>query len=202
LAQIFNHLNLLQPSPHDILFRIKNGDEKAFKELFLVQYAGLCAYANKYLNDMDQAEETVQDLFFNLWQKRERLEINLSMEAYLFRSVRNACLNMLKHIKIREIYKETHERELRESESKHDAPLETSELEAAIEAAIESMPPERKRIFKMSRLEGMKYREIAGALNLSVKTVEAQMGKALKYLRECLNDYLIWLLIVMHFLHR
>lgn len=191
----------MQPSPHDILYKIRNGDEKAFRELFLVQYAGLCAYANKYLNDMDQAEETVQELFFNFWQKRERLEISLSVEAYLFRSVRNACLNMLKHIKIREMYKTTNEREIREMEEKHEIPIETSELEDAIEVAIEAMPPERKRIFKMSRVDGMKYREIAQTLNLSVKTVEAQMGKALKYLRETLNDYLVWLLIVIYFLN-
>lgn len=200
---ILDHdLNPLQPAQNDILDKIRNGDENAFRELFLLQYAGLCAYANKYVNDVDQAEEVVQDLFFNIWKKRDKLEINLSIEAYLFRSVRNACLNILKHIRIREIYKVAHEQEIRESESNQANTLEAGELEEAIEIAIESMPPERKRIFKMSRIDGLKYREIADILNLSVKTVEAQMGKALKYLRDTLEDYFIWLFIIMYFLNR
>jgi RNA polymerase sigma-70 factor, ECF subfamily len=184
-------------APDIILHKIKNGDEAAFKELFLLHYAALCGYAKKFIDDLDQAEEVVQDLFFNLWQKREKIEINTSLEAYLYRSVRNSCLNLLKHYKIRDTYKVANQKAIRESEGVHSDSVVENELQESIELAIESLPPERKKIFKMNRLEGMKYKEIADELGISIKTVEAQMSKALKHLRDRLADYFVWNLVIM-----
>jgi RNA polymerase sigma-70 factor, ECF subfamily len=182
---------------NNILHRIKSGDEAAFKELFLLHYAALCGYARKYINDLDQAEEVVQDLFFNLWQKKDQLDITVSIEAYLFRSVRNSCLNLLKHYKIRETYKVANQQAIRESEGLTVDTYVENELRDNIEVAIESLPTERKKIFKMNRLEGMNYKEIADVLGISIKTVEAQMSKALKYLREHLADYFVWHLVII-----
>lgn len=172
------------------LHSIQSGDEKAFEHLFKAQYPILCGYARKYLDDTDQAEEIVQEMFFSFWQKKEKLEINTSLEAYLFRSVRNSCLNYLKHLKIREQYKLANNQEIRRKEQEVHDNVVALELQERIEHVINELPPERKKIFKMSRYEELKYREIADKLKISVKTVEAQMGKALKFLRLHLADYL------------
>jgi len=139
---------------------------------------------------MDQAEEIVQEMFFNFWQKKESLEINTSLEAYLFRSVRNACLNYLKHLKIREQYKLANNQEIKQKEQEIHDTVVAMELEEKIERIINQLPPERQKVFKMSRYEELKYKEIAQKLNISIKTVEVQMSKALKFLRMHLSDYL------------
>lgn len=172
------------------LHSIRSGDEKAFEHLFKAQYPILCGFARKYLDDTDQAEEIVQEMFFSFWQKKEKLEINTSLEAYLFRSVRNSCLNYLKHLKIREQYKLANNQEIRRKEQEVHDNVVALELQERIEHVINQLPPERKKIFKMSRYEELKYKEIAEKLKISVKTVEAQMGKALKFLRLQLADYL------------
>ena len=172
-------------------------NEQAFERLFRDQYAVLCGYARKYVDDLDQAEEIVQDMFFNLWQRRQQMDINISVEAYLFRSVRNACLNYLKHLKVREEHRLATNAEIRQKEQEvHDSVI-ALELQERIEEVVESLPPERKRIFKMSRYEELKYKEIAEKLNLSVKTVEAQMSKALKHLRLHLSDYLALTILML-----
>ncbi len=178
--------------PHDI--RTKGGYEALFRE----HYEGLCIYAHFYLKDYAAAEEVVQDLFFNLWKKREELEITTSIKSYLYKAARNHSLNVLKHIEVRENYKKMNEEHRSESELQGTNELEAVELEERIKAAIDQLPPERKKIFLMSRYEDLKYREIAEKLNISVKTVEAQMGKALRFLKEQLSDYLpLWLSLIL-----
>jgi RNA polymerase sigma-70 factor (ECF subfamily) len=173
-----------------LIHSIRTGDEKVFEKLFKDHYPVLCGYAKKYINDIDQAEEIVQDMFFNFWQKRDKMEINISVEAYLFRSVRNSCLNYLKHLKVREEHRLATNIELKRKEQEVYDNVVALELQERIDRVIEQLPTERKRIFKMSRYEELKYKEIAERLNLSVKTVEAQMSKALKFLRLQLSDYL------------
>ena len=172
------------------LYSIRSGDKKVFEKLFKDQYPILCGYARKYLDDVDQAEEVVQEMFFNFWQKKEKLEINTSIEAYLFRSVRNSCLNYLKHLKIREEHRLATNHEIRKKEQEIHDNVVALELQQRIEDVIEKLPQERRKIFKMSRYEDLKYKEIAAKLDISIKTVEAQMGKALKYLRLHLSEYL------------
>ncbi len=181
------------------LNNLRTGNEKFFEKLFRDNYASLCGYAVRYIGDSDQAEEVVQDMFFNFWQKRESLDIQTSVEAYLFRSVRNACLNLLKHLKVSDKYRESNKISMQEQEKRADDIVVALELEERIETAIEELPKERKRIFKMSRHEGLKYKEIAEQLNISIKTVEVQMGKALSHLREQLAEYLVVFIVL--FIH-
>jgi RNA polymerase sigma-70 factor (ECF subfamily) len=160
----------------------------AFETIFNTFYAPLCLFANNYLNDDEKAEEIVQDLFVNVWGKRAGLQIDSSLKQYLFRSVKNHCLNHIQHFKIREKYAEKMKNDFEHEVQYDDYFLEVG-LAQKIEESIESLPEKRKQIFKLSRDEGLKYKEIAERLGLSVKTVEAQMGLALKQLREKLKDY-------------
>jgi len=168
--------------------------KKDFEILFNSHYNNLCAYANNFLKDVDASEEVVQEILFKLWTNKDSIAITTSIQSYLFRSVRNACLNLLKHINVREEYKVQREYEMQNTISSEDEMI-VSELEQKIRSAIDQLPIERKKIFIMSRYDGLKYAEIAEKLNLSVSTVENQMVKALKFLREELVDYLPWIII-------
>lgn len=179
------------------LQHISNISRSDFELLFRTHYSDLCAYANVYIKELDASEELVQEVFFKLWSKRESIEITSSMQSYLFRAVRNSSLNLIKHINIREDYKSHNEREISRSEMEHYDGMEASELEQKINEAIDELPSERRKIFIMSRYDGLKYSEIAEKLEISPKTVENQMGKALKYMREHLKEYLTYLIIML-----
>jgi len=184
-------------SDTNIIPEIIQGNEKAFESLFQSHYANLCGYAVKYVWELDQAEEIVQDLFFNIWSKRSDLNITSSIESYLFRAVRNACLNYLKHLKVRDSYASNVKESYNEGRDHDHNPVEVLELQDKIDEAIEALPPERKKIFMLSRHEGLKYKEIAEQLGISVKTVEAQMGKALKHLRVSLSEFMVILIFIL-----
>lgn len=162
-----------------------------YESLFKAHYSELCGFANKFLEDIDAAEEIVQGFFVKFWESRTELNITSSPRSYLFTSIRNACYNQLKHIKIREEYKAYNQREMEESKYSVDDEYQANELDAKIRQTIEQLPESRRRIFIMSRYEGLKYKEIAEKLKISVKTVENQMGSAIKFLKLELSDYLI-----------
>lgn len=142
-----------------------------------------------FLNDLDAGEEIVQDLFVKFWENRNSINITSSVRSYLFSSVRNSCLNFIKHRKIEESYKQYNEEQRESGAVSAEDELEGSELEIQIRKAIDQLPPKRKKVFIMSRFEGLKYREIAEKSGISIKTVENQMGKAIKFLRQELADY-------------
>lgn len=175
---------------------IAAGDRSAFEALFRLHYRSLCGFAQSYVKDAEQSEDLVQDLFFRLWLDREKLTINTSIKAYLYTSVRNRCLNAVKAQSRIRVYDEQVDDRMQEQEHDED---EHTERIARVQAAIEMLPEERRKVFKLSRYEGLKYREIAERLGISVKTVENQMGKALSTLREELADlvpllpWLFWL---------
>lgn len=131
------------------------------------------------------------------WEQRETKEITTSIRAYFYSSVRNACLNQLKHLKIKDKYKQEQERELTFNSSQDQNDLELSELDQKIHNAINAMPEGRRKIFILSRFDGLKYQEIAEKLNISIKTVENQMGEALKFLRLQLKDFIVTVLIFL-----
>lgn len=142
----------------------------------------LVGYARKLLHDQEQAEDVVQQLFVNLWEKRDAIEVDGSWKSYLLRSTHNSCLNQIKHQKI----KDEHAKQslVSDAVSEQRDLLEEEEFNQKVKQAVQSLPPQCKKIFLMSRLQGKKYQQIADELNLSIKTIENQMGKALKVLRE------------------
>jgi RNA polymerase sigma-70 factor (ECF subfamily) len=172
-----------------VLFdRIKKGDEKAFEMLFHKYYGHLCLFAAKIINDNVSAEEIVQNLYVKIWEKREQLTIETSLKNYLFRSVKNLCLNFIQHNKTK-----IHRAQIVLSEVENnfsdDDNYPEIDLAFKIEESINSLPEKRKEIFRLSRQEGLKYHEIAQKLNISIKTVETQMSLAIKTLRDKLKNY-------------
>lgn len=177
---------------------LKTGDITAFEMLFRTYYQPLCNYAYTFVQNRDEAEEIVQSTFLSVWEKRENLEIRTAVKPYLYAMVRNACLNVLKHEKIKQQHAAV---ELAVAEKSVESVTRTvmaSELETKIYEAMERLPQQCRLIFKLSRFEELKYSEIAEQLDLSVKTVENQMGKALKIMREQLKDYLPLLIVLMN----
>ncbi|MBC8052291.1 MAG: RNA polymerase sigma-70 factor [Sphingobacteriaceae bacterium] len=173
-------------------------DDLAFEQLFKAHFKALHAYANAMLRDVDAAEEIVQNMFMRFWEKRELLNIQTSVKAYLYKCVHNDCLNLIKHHKIKLKY-EDHTTYLMRQESNNALnQFELRELEKRLAEAMNELPQQCRTIFQLSRFEELKYREIAEQLNLSVKTVEVQMGKALRIMRLKLADFLpilfLWLL--------
>jgi RNA polymerase sigma-70 factor (ECF subfamily) len=167
----------------EIIGRIKQGDVGQFELLFRSSYVSLVRYANTLLKDHDYAEEVVQDLFLRLWQNREKIKIESSLNGYLFRSVHNSCLHYIEHNKV----VERHAEEISYQQSQiQDSPSDIllyKELQEKIAAILEKLPERCGKIFYMNRFEGLKYTEIAKKLSVSVKTVESNMGKALKEFR-------------------
>ena len=182
------HKCMNQQEEKTLFERIKKGDEKAFEILFHSYYGYLCLFAVKIINDRESAEEIVQDFFVKLWEKREKLQIETSVKNYLFRSVKNLCLNFIKHNKTKMRYTQIIVSEV-ESNFSDENHYPEIELPEKIEESINSLPEKRREIFRLSRQEGLKYHEIAQKLNISIKTVETQMSLAIKTLRELLKKY-------------
>jgi RNA polymerase sigma-70 factor (family 1) len=168
---------------------LRTGDGTAFDALFRAYYAPLCYYAASFTDgDMDEAEDVVQQTFVKFWEQRANLSIAWSVKAYLYKTVHNACLNRLRALKTREQYKQ---RNMLELERQHvPPPGAETELRERLQKALESLPAQCRQVFELSRFEELKYREIAEHLNISIKTVETQMGKALRIMRTHLADYL------------
>ena len=168
--------------------KLKDDDVKAFEILFRRYYAYLCSYAFKTVRDSANAEELVQEFFVRLWEKREQLSIDTSVKNYFFRSIRNQCINAIQHDKIKAKYAQKIIAETEIDFSVEDSFVEL-ELSEKINESIQSLPEKRREIFRLSREEGLKYREIAEKMNISVKTVETQMSLAIKFLRDKLKKY-------------
>lgn len=188
----------VQPTEQDLVEAIRHGDERTYEAVFRQHYAPLCRYARQFLPDPDEAEEEVQAMFLTLWEKRDGLFITTSLKSYLFRAVHNRCLNRIKHFAIRD---EHRQHTLYAGEATVESPVNTllgDELTDRLQVAIQKLPEQCRLAFTLSRFEELKYQEIADQLGISVKTVENQIGKALRILRSELSDYLpillMWLL--------
>jgi RNA polymerase sigma-70 factor (ECF subfamily) len=180
-----------------LITTLKAGDITAFEMLFRTYYQPLCNYAFTYIPDRDEAEEIVQSTFLNVWEKRENLAIHTGVKPYLYAMVRNACLNAIKHEKVRQQHAAVEMAVAERSVESVSATVLAAELEARIFKAMQKLPEQCRLVFKLSRFEELKYNEIATHLNISVKTVENQMGKALKIMREQLKDYLPLIVILI-----
>ncbi|WP_308746741.1 RNA polymerase sigma-70 factor [uncultured Bacteroides sp.] len=174
-----------------ILKKIKESDIKAFEDLFRCYYFPLCCYAAGITGQMEVAEEIVEELFYVLWKEREHLQIFQSVKSYLYRATRNQSLQYCEHEEVRNRHRES---VLATSASEQPTDphqqMEYEELQKFINNTLDKLPVRRRQIFEMHRMEGRKYSEIAARLSLSVKTVEAEMTKALRTLRKEVETYI------------
>ena len=173
-------------------------DRHAFEKLFKEYFTPLMTFSRKILGDEDDARDVVHQVFIKLWEKGNEIDLSTSLKSYLFTAVNNRSLNVIRD------RKKFSSEEVPEMAGEWDVStqIESMELEEKINEAIESLPEKCRQIFELNRFDGLKYSEVAMQLNISVKTVENQMSKALKILREKLLKYLTLLLwLIMHTLN-
>ena len=174
----------------DILKNIREGNKEAFEQLFKQLYRPLSLYAAKYLCNIEEAEETVEDVFAEFWEKADTINLTGSLSAYLYRWTANNCLNKLKHEKIKRKYAEFAAKDLQDNIADDSGLYSEPDLNDKIVNAIESLPPRCADILKKSRFDNLKNAQIASLLGISEKTVENQIGIAIKKLKEILADFL------------
>ena len=182
--------------------KIKTNDQAAFQYVFRRYYQELCNFALKYLKVETASEEVVQEMFISIWEKRQKLRVQSSLKAYLFVSVKNRSLNYL-NSKATQVSKKSHSTSADDpiqisDESSIENALRDEELQTLVHEAIQSLPARCQEIFRLNRLEGLSYQQVADHLKLSKKTVEAQMGIAFKKLREFIKkrwEYMVILIL-------
>jgi RNA polymerase sigma-70 factor, ECF subfamily len=181
----------------DLLKKLKRGDGKAFEELFRRYFIPLHNYAKFYTSNIQLAEDLVHDVFYKIWEKRKTLAINTSFKAYLYRSVHNHCIQYLRHLKVVKEHSKKQEAKYEEALLMNRLYFETGisklmekEIQELTEEVVGSLPEKTRDIFSMSRNRHQKNSEIAEKLNVTEKTVEYHISKALSILRRELKDYL------------
>lgn len=178
------------PSPNEIealMRRILQGnDYAAFKRLFSISYDPLCQFCFRFVQVREVAEELVSDVFLTIWKNRERIQVT-SAKAYLFTAVRNRGFDYLRKKKQGKSCTIDYARHIAADYPNAQDRMVESELAVSVEQSVAALPKQCRLIFELSREEGLKYKEIATKLDISIKTVETQMGRALKHLRESLQ---------------
>ncbi len=172
-------------------------DKSVFEALFRSEFKSLCFLAMKYVKDYEVSREVVQDAFINLWEKRATIDTDRQVRSYVASAVRNKCLNWLRdHKKFNSYLLDIEEVSMDLTYQQTDK-IVVSELRTRIDGAIDELPEKCREIFKLSRFENLKYAEIAGKLEISVKTVETQMSKALQHMRIRLLEYTSFILLMI-----
>lgn len=181
---------LLRNRELKLFAEMKAGNKDSFNYFFDYYYSGLCVYAKTFTDDLNISEEVVQDVLVRFWEKRHNIEIESSVRFYLFKTVYNQCMNLLKHKKVERNYIQNQKyRECNLYEEQWSLYNET-ELRQALDNAISKLPERCREVFILSRFENLKNKEIAEKLGITEKTVENQINKALRVLRTELKDFL------------
>lgn len=167
--------------------RIRAGDRQAFEQLFQAYYSRLCVFSNSYVKSLDLSRDVVQEVYIKIWDNKENFHIRQSLKAYLYQAVRNQSLNFLQQKKQMERLEKRLIRQQEISESSRTEEFNTEELSEKVWRLVEQLPERRRTIFILYRKHGLSYAEIAEVLNIARKTVENQMGKSLKFLRDNLD---------------
>jgi RNA polymerase sigma-70 factor (ECF subfamily) len=171
-----------------LLARLRQSDHGAFDTIFRTHYAALVGLAARMLREQEAAEEIVQDVLLEVWRRRESIFVEETLRAYLYRATRNRALNHIRHDRIAE--RGQHQIEPGTPAPPTSERVAEGEISDAVREAVGSLPERCREVFQLSRVNGLKYSEIAETMGISVKTVEAQMGKALRLLRERLAGWI------------
>jgi len=181
----------------ELLHKLSDGDESAFKDIFMLYYQQLVVFATKLVNDMDQSRDLVQEVIVNFYEKRKSIEIHTSLKAHLYQSVRNRCLNYLKREQVIRTHHSNIFEERKDSHQEFVDLMEETELEQKIYNIINSLPKQCQKIFEMSRFEGKSNADIAENLDISKRTVETQISNALKKIRTKLSNHMTTCIIIL-----
>ncbi len=171
---------------HKLISKFKEGKKEAFEVLFNSFYQPLCGFAHTYINDTYQSEDFVQEVFISLWNYREKFDDIISLKTFLYKSVRNKCLNHIKHLKVTDNYQLKKLNEIENDIFHYDHVIE-EETHRLIYETIDELPPNCKKILMLS-INGLKNPEIAAELSISVNTVKTQKKIAYKHLKIKLKD--------------
>ena len=172
-----------------LVFQLKNGNQASFQKLYAAYAPKLFAFSRMYLNSQEDAEEIVQEVFLRIWEKRDNIDEKQSFSSYVIQAAKHRIFNGFRKKVNEQAYLDFLIYADNSSNNFTELDVEYHEVKVKAESAIESMPPKRQEIFRLSRESGLKNKEIAEKLRISIKTVENQMGQALKYLREELREY-------------
>ncbi|MGE5406465.1 MAG: RNA polymerase sigma-70 factor [Methanosarcina sp.] len=173
-----------------LLYRLKEGDHDAFTVIFTTYYKDLVIFAMNFLKQREIAEEIVQDIFVRLWDNSKTLSIDNSLKSYLLKCVQNSCFDLIRHNKIVQRYNDEIGSSQETFEFNTDNYVINSELEDLLKVALDKLSPEIYEAYCLSRYKGLRYKDIAVKMKVSVRTVEVRIGKALVILRDELKDYL------------
>lgn len=166
------------------IYRIQGGDEQVFELLFREYYMQLTRFAWRYVNSKAVAECLVQDVFAEVWEKKENFTFTGSIRSYLYKAVKNKSLNHLNRQKIKHEYDTEWMRQKNETEMEFTDKSREKMIKEAVKTAIDELPERSKMTYKLNRHDGLTYQEIAEIMDVSVKTVESQMTRTLKILRK------------------
>ncbi|MCK5137125.1 MAG: RNA polymerase sigma-70 factor [Bacteroidales bacterium] len=185
-----------------LLTHIKNNDKKAFEDIYRMYFPLLHEYAKFYIDSLQMAEDIVQDVFVKLWHSRKEISIKSTLKGYLFRSVHNRCIQYLRHNKIEQQHQVLQQAKLEEATIMNRVFFESglsrlfeSEIEALVQNALNDLPKKTREIYEFSRRQYLTNKEIAKKINLTEKSVEYHISKALESLRKCLKEFLPILII-------
>ncbi|HKJ80476.1 MAG TPA: RNA polymerase sigma-70 factor [Ignavibacteriaceae bacterium] len=183
----------------EIIGKIQSGDVKIFEALFREYYYSLSRFTTSIVKSSSAAEDLVQDIFLKIWENRQTWNPQGTIKTYLYRASKNQALNYLKHLNVVHNWAEFSRNSFSSSSSSinPEDEFERKELLNSVNGAVNKLPEKCKMIFLLHRHEGLSYREISEVLNISISTVETQMGRALKKIREILFPYLSMLLITI-----
>lgn len=176
----------LESAERYIIEGLRSGRESAYRQLFDQFYQKLVVFANRYLEDQESARDVVQDLFVDLYETRHSLSIQTSLKSYLYSAVRNRCLNQVKHERVKQKHRNMSGSEANVSDPDLEEMMDAVELEAKIYEIVSKLPEKCRQIYILSRVDGKRNKEIAKDLNLSIRTVETQISKALRSLKDSL----------------
>ena len=180
----------MKPIDDNALYeKVKNGDLAAYEQIFKFHYPGISRYAASIVRDLTIGEEIAQEVLMYIWEKRHQINLNTSLKAYIYSSVKNKCINYIK-LELPKLQSTTDLEQISSSTSSGMTTDDTELLKKKIQYAIDQLPEKCRNIFVLSRYGGLTYAEIAEDLEISVKTVENQMSIALKKLKESLSEEL------------
>jgi RNA polymerase sigma-70 factor, ECF subfamily len=192
-----SHNCRLMKEEKDLLEDLRRGNREAFSALFDKYYRDLVLFAGHFIHDKNRCEDIVQGVFLKVWASREQLAILSSLKSFLLKSVQNSCLDELRHLKVvreHELYAEAF---YRFDSMETEQYVLYSDLKGQLEKALDQLPLVCRQVFRMNRFEGLKYREIAQQLDVSERTIEVRMGKALHLLRTYLDGFFAILLALL-----